>query len=210
MPKSATHALTWCPDTSRYTVRDPEHARTLAAIFGNALTLSPDGQEWFAWLATLPSFAFTGKEGRFTARRETKQRGESYWVAYQRVGGKLRKKYLGKLGELTAEKLEKAARSINAQACAHPAVPSHETAPAPPLPPHVWATIPEQIMRMDIGQAPKGPPYDDTFWLPTAPTSPWSRQRKSDAPSTRRHVGCSAIPLGKPGVPIRPAGGATT
>src|SRR5258708_16947063 len=39
MPKSAAHAPTWCPDTSPYQVRDPEHDRTLATIFGDPLTL---------------------------------------------------------------------------------------------------------------------------------------------------------------------------
>jgi len=73
---------------STYTVRDPEHDSTLAAIFGDALTLILDSQEWFAWLAGIPSFAFVGRAGRFTARRETKQRGESYWVAYRRADGK--------------------------------------------------------------------------------------------------------------------------
>jgi len=33
MPKPAAHALTWCSNTSTYTVRDPEHDSTLAAIF---------------------------------------------------------------------------------------------------------------------------------------------------------------------------------
>ena len=30
-------------------------------------------------VAGIPSFAFKGCAGRFTARRETKQRGKSYW-----------------------------------------------------------------------------------------------------------------------------------
>jgi len=69
-------------------VRDPEHDRTLAAIFGGeTLMLTPESQEWFAWLASIPSFAFEGRAGRFTARRETKQRGESYWASYQRIDG---------------------------------------------------------------------------------------------------------------------------
>jgi len=41
MPKPAAHALTWCSDTPSYTVRDPEHDQTLAAIFGDTLTLTP-------------------------------------------------------------------------------------------------------------------------------------------------------------------------
>lgn len=116
MPKSATRVLTWCPDTSTYTVRDPEHDRTLAAIFGgDALMFIPESQEWFAWLAGIPSFAFLGRAGRFTARRETKQRGESYWVAYRRADGKLRKHYLGRTCDLTVEKLEAVARSMSAR-----------------------------------------------------------------------------------------------
>ncbi len=79
MPRLAAHALAWCPDMSTYTVRDPERDTTLTVIFGGeTLTLAPESQEWFAWLAGIPSFAFLGRAGRFTARRETKQRGESY------------------------------------------------------------------------------------------------------------------------------------
>src|SRR5258708_6680649 len=116
MPKPAAHALTWCSDMSTYTVRDPDHDNTLAAIFGGETrTLTPESQEWFAWLASIPSFAFLGRAGRFTARRETKQRGESYWVAYQRIDGKLWKRYLGRTCDLTTEKLETTARSMHAR-----------------------------------------------------------------------------------------------
>jgi hypothetical protein len=46
MPKPAAHALTWCPDTSTYTIRDPEHDSTLAAIFGReTFTLTPESQD---------------------------------------------------------------------------------------------------------------------------------------------------------------------
>jgi LuxR family transcriptional regulator, maltose regulon positive regulatory protein len=149
MPKPAAHALTWSPDTSTYTVRDPEHDSTLAAIFGGeTLTLTLESQEWFAWLASIPSFAFEGHAGRFTARRETKQRGESYWVAYQRCEGKLRKRYLGRTSDLTAEKLEATANSMHAR----PASPACADAPAaaPPVPtiaPHAWELIPGVIVR---------------------------------------------------------------
>ncbi len=165
MPKPATHALTWCPDTSTYTVRDPEHGRTLAAIFGDILTLTPESQEWFAWLASIPSFAFIGRAGRFTARCETKQRGESYWIAYQRIEGKLLKRYLGKTGDPTATKLEDTALSISS---ASPAPPTCAEAPTTLLPAQasVPYVFPERVMVIDIGQAPKGPLYDDTYWIP--------------------------------------------
>jgi len=209
MPRPAAHALTWCPDMSTYTVRDPEHDRTLAAIFGEALTLTPQSQEWFAWLAGIPSFAFEGRAGRFTARRETKQRGERYWVAYQRIDGKLWKRYLGRTCDLTAEKLEEAARSISARS-ASPTCPDVPAAapPTPTIAPHAWELIPGQVMDIDIGKTPKAPPYDDTFWLPDRSHFPLANRRKSAARFIQRHVGSCAILVDKPGVRTPPAGGA--
>lgn len=53
---------------------------------------------WFEWLAQDEhcSFHFTHASGGFTARKERKQRGQSYWVAYRQVQHKLYKAYLGK------------------------------------------------------------------------------------------------------------------
>ncbi len=131
MPKPAAHALTWCSNTSTYTVRDPEHDSTLAAIFGaETLTLTPGSPEWFEWLASISSFAFVGRAGRFTARCETKQRGERYWIAYQRIEGRLLKCYLGKTSDLTATKLEDTAGSISS------------ARPAPPTCTDASATLP--------------------------------------------------------------------
>src|SRR5260370_27868625 len=182
MPKPAAHALTWCSDMSTYTVRDPKHDTTLAAIFGGeTLTLTPESQEWFAWLDSIPSFAFEGREGRFTARCETKQRGERYWIAYQRVEGKLLKRYLGRTCDLTATKLEETAGSISS---ARPALPTYTDtlATLPPVPTIAPYAFPEQVMGVDIGQAPKGPPYDDTFWLPDRSHFPLVQPTKERCP----------------------------
>lgn len=192
MPKPAAHALTWCPETQSYTMRDPEHARTLLAVFGNALTFCPESQEWFTWLEGIPSFAFEGREGRFTARRETKQRGEGYWIAYQRYKGKLQKKYLGRTCDLSAEKLEKVARSIAARS-ASPCAGEAQVEPAspPPFAPPAGWTFPDSIANMDIGQAPKGPPYDDCFWLPDRSHFPLvaaSKERCPIHPTARWHL----------------------
>jgi hypothetical protein len=166
MPKPAAHALTWCPETQSYSTRDPEHAGTLFATFGGTLALTPSSWEWFDWLERASSFAFIGKEGRFTARRETKQRGTTYWIAYQRAGTTLHKKYLGKTSELSAEKLEETAESITGgqQVPESPEL----VAAAPPassVAPYAWELFPEQVMHIDIGQFPKGPPYDDASWI---------------------------------------------
>ena len=132
----------------------------------------PESQEWFAWLASIPSFAFEGRAGRFTARREMKQRGESYWIAYQRADGKLLKRYLGRTSDLTAEKLEATARSMHAR----------PASPKPTIASHAWELIPGQVMAIDIGKAPKAPPYDDTFWLPDRSHFPLVQPTKERCP----------------------------
>lgn len=182
MPKPAAHALTWCPDTSSYTVRDTEHDGTLAALLGGeTLTLLPDSQEWFAWLASIPSFAFKGRAGRFTARCECKQRGERYWIAYQRIEGKLLKRYLGKTDDLTATKLEETAGSISSARPAPPAC-TDASAMLPPMLTSASYVFPEWVMAIDIGQTPKGPPYDDTFWLPDRSHFPLVQPTKERCP----------------------------
>lgn len=75
--------------------------------------LEPDTDAYFQWLATLPSFRFVGKEGHFTARRETRQRGESYWYAYRRQGRQF-SVYLGTTDKLTLDRLEHVARALTA------------------------------------------------------------------------------------------------
>jgi hypothetical protein len=50
-------------------------------------------------------FAFAGETGTFTARKEPKPHGGTYWKAYRKRGGRLYRAYLGKSGELTLERL---------------------------------------------------------------------------------------------------------
>jgi DNA-binding SARP family transcriptional activator/predicted ATPase len=69
---------------------------------------------WFEWLETATTFTYTAPEphaGRFTARRERPAhgRGGSYWKAYRRSGGRLRRIYLGRSAALTLHRLEEAA-----------------------------------------------------------------------------------------------------
>lgn len=63
-----------------------------------ALTVQLDSPDWHAWLAdeTHCSFHFSHPSGDFTARKERKQRGQQYWVAYRHANGKMYKVYLGK------------------------------------------------------------------------------------------------------------------
>src|SRR5262245_7210302 len=69
---------------------------------------------WFAWLdaPATRSFTFEDAQGHFTARKERRQRGSQYWIAYRKVGGKLRSAYLGKATDITLERLQSAAVAL--------------------------------------------------------------------------------------------------
>ena len=73
-----------------------------------------DSPAWAAWLRdpATRSFSFRGLSGTFTARKERRWGGEEYWTAYRKLGGKLRKVYLGKAEKLTLARLEDAARVL--------------------------------------------------------------------------------------------------
>src|SRR4029453_16895777 len=64
----------------------------------------------FAWLAgdSARSFSFRSPAGDYTARKERRQRGGAYWVAYRTVAGRQYKKYLGTVADLTPEHLAEA------------------------------------------------------------------------------------------------------
>ncbi|MCE3274541.1 MAG: ATP-dependent transcriptional regulator, MalT-like, LuxR family [Propionibacteriaceae bacterium] len=69
---------------------------------------------WFAWLAadSSRSFSFRSPAGAYTARKERKQRGGAYWVAYRTAAGRQYKKYLGTVADLTLEHLADAAAAL--------------------------------------------------------------------------------------------------
>jgi LuxR family maltose regulon positive regulatory protein len=73
---------------------------------------------WFAWLAGdgARSFSYRSPAGGYTARRERRQRGGTYWVAYRTVAGRQHKVYLGKAEELTPERLSEAASALAGRA----------------------------------------------------------------------------------------------
>ena len=83
-----------------------------------ALGIVPDSPAWFAWLEQVSSFAFVGQSGRYTARKEAKQRGGRYWYAYLATDEHLAKKYLGKTADLTLARLEHIASVLSTQSAA--------------------------------------------------------------------------------------------
>jgi LuxR family transcriptional regulator, maltose regulon positive regulatory protein len=69
-----------------------------------------DSPAWFVWLeaGATASFYYQGAVGGLTVRRERKQRGGWYWVAYHSSQGKLHKIYLGPAHAVTRAALETA------------------------------------------------------------------------------------------------------
>jgi LuxR family transcriptional regulator, maltose regulon positive regulatory protein len=86
-----------------------------------AITITIGSLAWYAWLAddTHCSFHFAHPSGDFTARKERKQRGQQYWIAYRHAHGKLYKAYLGKPEVLTEDRLCAAAHTLAHAACVH-------------------------------------------------------------------------------------------
>lgn len=67
-----------------------------------------DTAQWEDWLARHEQFQFKGVSGHFSARREGRN-GSEYWYAYRRRDGTLHKAYLGKVTDLTLDRLEEVA-----------------------------------------------------------------------------------------------------
>jgi hypothetical protein len=80
-----------------------------------------DTVAWFAWLESPMTRSFSYPlfdpqcgyiRGYMTVRKETRQRGGSYWSVYRRGGGRLRKIYLGRSANVTGTHLEEIARTL--------------------------------------------------------------------------------------------------
>src|SRR5215467_7405275 len=92
MPKVADYRLAWSVTEQTYQVQNTrEHA---------LLDIVPESPAWFSWLEQASSFAFRGQGGHYTARKESRAHGQTYWYAYLGTGQQLTKKYLGKSREL--------------------------------------------------------------------------------------------------------------
>ena len=80
-----------------------------------------DRVEWFEWLEQERTRCFSYAVfdasvgyivGFMTVRKERRERGGGYWIAYRRCVGKLRRVYLGASRGLTREKLEEVAKEF--------------------------------------------------------------------------------------------------
>lgn len=127
-----------------------------------AAPIALDSAEWHAWLDDdrNPSFVYRDAGGGFTARRE-RQRNGWYWYAYRRVGGKVRKRYLGRAADLNAARLRQVAAEFAAIAApGAPTMPPQSTPLAalparirPPLPRPALVERPRLMARLDAALA---------------------------------------------------------
>src|SRR5438874_8960276 len=107
MPKAAVHAVIWSPERDRYELHqqgDRSHH-----------PLRTEDGSGFIGLVDGSSFAFQGKHGRLTLRKESRQHGDGYWYAYRSQGRRTRKKYLGHTPSLSIARLEDIAETLNAE-----------------------------------------------------------------------------------------------
>jgi predicted ATPase/DNA-binding CsgD family transcriptional regulator len=99
-------------------------ARTTPVVQGELLIWQGNDQKqslpvgspaWYAWLEDASTFAFVGDMGTFTARKESTRHGSTYWKAYRKREGKLRRAYLGKSRDVTLARLQTAAAVLAGQ-----------------------------------------------------------------------------------------------
>ncbi|MBV8695242.1 MAG: hypothetical protein JO183_07125, partial [Ktedonobacteraceae bacterium] len=107
MPRVPVYTLAWSSTTQAYTLSGSRDSRPLNIV--------PESPDWFVWLDHVSSFTFSGPAGHYTARKETKQRGDQYWYAYLTAGDKRSKTYLGKTSTLTLARLEQASQLLQAR-----------------------------------------------------------------------------------------------
>ncbi len=90
MGTSTVWQVTWNADLARYQISEQAGQGKVVS------EMKVDGDAWREWLERVSSFAFQSKEGvHITALKEHRGGGRVYWIAYRKIGGKLKRKYLG-------------------------------------------------------------------------------------------------------------------
>jgi len=99
---------------SRLTLVSDNHLLEFNGAENQVAPIVVGSDAWYTWLADqqIHSFSFRSTWGAFTARCEHKRYGW-YWYAYRKHAGKLCKAYLGKTEELTLERLNTTAATLN-------------------------------------------------------------------------------------------------
>jgi LuxR family maltose regulon positive regulatory protein len=104
MSKIAKRVLTWSNERHAYEWSSPRSSYAHSSLPVEK-ALRVDGS----------SFSFQGKHGHLTLRKETRLYGEGYWYAYRTQDHRTHKKYVGRSADLTISRLEKIAKTIEAE-----------------------------------------------------------------------------------------------
>ena len=122
-------------------------------VAGGVAGLAVGSPGWFAWLAddAARSFSFRSPAGAYTARKERRQRGGAYWVAYRTAAGRQHKVYLGKAEDLSLERLEAAAAALAGRVTGAVGLPLVTTKLFMPRPRPDLVPRPRLLARLDAG-----------------------------------------------------------
>src|SRR5215213_7433566 len=120
---------------------------------GSVAGLAVGSPAWFAWLLddAARSFLYRSAAGAYTARKERRQRGGAYWVAYRTAAGRQHKVYLGKAEDLSPERLEAAAAALAGRVTGAVGLPLVATKLFMPRPRPDLVPRPRLLARLDAG-----------------------------------------------------------
>jgi hypothetical protein len=82
----------------------------------NIIEINKQWHKWQKWLETAQSFRYVpnNHEPPYTARKEKGSKGQaSYWYGYRKVGGVLRKCYIGRGEDVSLTKLDEIAYQLS-------------------------------------------------------------------------------------------------
>jgi LuxR family maltose regulon positive regulatory protein len=118
-------------------------------------TVAVGSAAWWRWLddPRTTTFRVNHPMGAFTARKEHRQRGSSYWYAYRTQGGRRHKSYLGRAEALTLRRLEEVATHLagGQPPPREPAVASKdEHPPGQPTPAQDTALLPDALLASKL------------------------------------------------------------
>jgi LuxR family maltose regulon positive regulatory protein len=123
MSTSTAWQVTWNADLACYQISEQAGQGRMVS------EMQVDGDAWQEWLERVSSFAFQSKEGtHVTALKERRGGGRVYWIAYRKIGGKLKRKYLGPSKEVTLNALERVVTAL-----VQPEVPTASPVTSPPV-----------------------------------------------------------------------------
>jgi LuxR family maltose regulon positive regulatory protein len=108
------------PRFARIQLRWSEQAQNYILFMGDPASEQVLSSDRLDWLEQVASFSFHCRSGmHYTVRKQKVQRGNDYWYAYRRLHGRIVKRYLGRMADLTLARLEDVARLLESVFASH-------------------------------------------------------------------------------------------